>query len=370
MYSPLSSNFSRLIRQSGRRKTVADVYYDGSLVAEDLAVSEGSIRVDLDGQVRRSGNITIADPRLVPTLSDVLSPLGTEIRVRQGIVSPDGSEELIPLGVFRLDVTGWGEQDRVPQIQIYDRSKALQVDLPNPTSRAGWTAQNVILDYLKWFHPSLGAVAPASVFDPTLHDYRLPGGHVFEANSHWDAMVELARNMNGRLYFDVDGQPKCDKIVDLSDSSQAVLDINAGEGGVLVSADRSYSREGVYNGVVVLGAANTDGAVPRGSAFNNDPGSALRFGGPFGRVTTVINDSSLTTSAQCLSRADIELRRYTGLSYSLDFSSVPNPALDVGDIVRFTYPDGSFELHQISSLTIPLGRGSFTGSSIGVFLNG
>lgn len=369
MYSPLSPNFEKRIRESGRRKTVADVYYDGQLVVSDLPVSDGNIRVDLDGQVRRTGSITIADPRLVPTLSDILSPLGTEIRIRQGIIYPNGDEELVPLGVFRLEVTGWGERDQAPQIQLYDRSKALLAELPSPFSRAGWSAQAAIISFLEWFYPLLAPINPIGLFGD-LKDYRLPGGHVFEADNHWDPIVELARNIGGRLYFDVEGSPKCVPIAELDELSDPVFEVNAGAGGVLVSADHTYSREGVFNAVTVVGAAKGEGVIPRGTIYNLDAGSPLRYGGPFGKAGTTINDSSLTTVAQCLARARRELRKYTGLSYSLDFSSVPNPALDAGDIVKFVYPTGAFALHQIASLSIPLGSGDFTGSSKGVFLDG
>lgn len=369
MYSPLSTRFERRIRESGMRKTVVDVYYDGMIVAEDLAVSEGNIRVDLDGQVRRTGSITIADPRLVPTLTKTLSPLGAEIRVRQGLVYANGEEELIPLGVFRLDVTSWSELERVPSIQIYDRSKAIQqAKLANYWGRPGRLAKSVITEILGWFYPSLAPFDPVAVFDTTVADYRLPGGHVFDTSSHWDAIDALAKNMGGSLYFDVEGFPRVGAPKQLSPTAEADLEIDSG--GILVDASHSHSREDVFNSVTVIGAARTNGYLPRGSVYNNNPASPLRWGGPFGKACDVINDSSLTTVAQCLTRANVELAKYTGPSYSLDFSSVPNPALDVGDIVRFTYPDSSTELHQISSLSIPLGAGTFTGTSRGVYLDG
>lgn len=367
---PTSANFNRRVRESGARKTVADIYFDGALVAENLAVSGGSIRVELDGQVRRSGNITIADPRLVPTLSNILSPLGAEMLIRQGVVYPNGTEELVPLGMFRLEVTSWGETDRVPKMQLFDRSKAMYADLPSPHSRSGWSAQAVVVAFIEWLIPSLAPLSPTSIFDSGIADYRIPGGHVFDASNHWDPIVELCQNMGGRLYFDVDGSPRCKTIANLSGLSVPVATVDAGERGVLVTADKSYSREGVYNSVNVRGAASTNGNVPKASAYNLDPGSPLRYGGPFGRTGITIDDSTLTTSTQCLRRAQAELARYTGLSYSLDFSAIPNPALDVGDVVKFVYPDGRSELHELSTLTIPLGVGEFAGSSKGVFLNG
>ncbi len=366
MYPTVTSRFLKKIRESGKRKTVVDVYYDSRLIASDIAVSEGTIRVDLEGQIRRTGSITVADPRLVPTLSTTLSPLGTEVKVRQGIVYPNGEEELVPLGVFRLSETSWSALGRIPTIQLYDRSKMMQdADMGNYYGRPGKLAKDVILEILGWFYPKLG-LTPEAVFDNVVQDYRLPGGHLFEASSHWEAIDELAKNMGGRLYFDVDGFPRVRALQELTVASAPDLTIDAG--GILIDADRTYSAEGIRNSVTVVGAAQTNGAIPRGTVSNVDPASPLRYGGPYGKVTEVINDSSLTTTAQCLARAKVELAKYIGPSYSVDFTSVPNPALDVGDIIKFVFPDGTSEVHQVNTLNVPLGPGTFTGTSKGVYL--
>lgn len=370
MHSPLSSTFDGLVRQSGRRKTVIDVYYDGRMVEENLRVSEGSLRFDLDGQSRGSGSVTVADPRLVPTLTNTLAPHGTEVRVRQGVVHPNETEELIPMGIFRVELAGWGERTPAVTIQLYDRSKALQVDAPYPFSHAGKPTKQVIIEILEFFLPFLAPLDPNAVFDPGLDDYTIPGGQVFDGGSCWDFIDGLAKNLGGQISFDRSGFPRCKKIVDMSEASQPVYTIDAGPNGVLVDATRSYSREGVYNAVTVIGSSSGDGDIPRATAYNLDAGSPVRYGGPFGKVTLPINDSSLTTTAQCLTRASVELKKFSGLSYSLNFSAVPNPALDVGDIIKVVYPDDTAELHQIVSLSIPLGRGEFSGSSTGVFVNG
>lgn len=365
MYA-VTTKFLRRIRESGKRKTVVDVYYDGFLVASDIAVSEGNIRVDLDGQVRRTGSITVADPRLVPTLSSTLSPLGTEVKVRQGIVYPNGEEELVPLGVFRLSETSWSALGKIPTIQLYDRSKMMaDADIGNYYGRPGKLAKDVIIEILSWFYPKLDLV-PEAIFDNVVTDYRLPGGHLFEQNSHWEAIDELAKNMGGRLYFDVDGFPRVRALQELTPVSTPDLVIDAG--GILVNADRTYSAEGLRNSITVVGAAMENGTIPRGTVSNTDPGSPLRYGGPYGKVCEVISDTSLTTNVQCLARAKVELSKYLGPSYSVDFSSVPNPALDVGDIIEFVFPDHSTEVHQVNTLDIPLGAGSFRGTSKGVYL--
>ncbi|OKI54569.1 hypothetical protein A6A27_32090 [Micromonospora sp. CB01531] len=274
----------------------------------------------------------------------------------------------MPLGIFRLEVTDWQETAAIPTAQLYDRSKGLSTTgIRGFVSRSGWMASAVIVEFLNWYYPYLNATY-ASVFEEGVTDYRIPGGHTFGQTSYWDAISELAKNMGGRLYFDVNGSPKVSPVVELTSVVGTVLDLAAGEGGVLVDAGHSYSREGIYNGVTVIGATTPEGGIVEASLYNSDPSSPLRYGGPFGKAVNVIEDTTLTTEAQCYQRARAELARHTGLGYSLDFTAIPNPALDAGDFVRFVYADGRVEVHQIDSLSIPLGPGQFTGSSKGLIL--
>jgi len=79
MYT-VSDRFLQRIRNSGKTRTVVDLYFEGSLVASDIPISEGQIRVSRGSDSRRSGSLTIPDPSLVPAIkSDLLIPYGTEI---------------------------------------------------------------------------------------------------------------------------------------------------------------------------------------------------------------------------------------------------------------------------------------------------
>jgi hypothetical protein len=40
-----------------------------------------------------------------------------------------------------------------------------------------------------------------------------------------------------------------------------------------------------------------------------------------------------------------------------NFSSLPNPALECGDVIRVIHPDGTRELHQVQSFSVPLDIG-------------
>jgi len=370
---PVSDTFLRRIKQSGRRKTVVDVYYDGQQVATGLPVSSGAIRAELDADVRRTGTIAIADPGLVPTFDvTTLSPLGTEVLVKQGLTYPGSAEELVPLGMFRLETTGWNDADgSIPTVQIYDRSKALQVELPTAIGFAGWMAKDALLYILQWIYPTLGLDA-GGVFGPDIPNYRIPGGHSFSGGTHYSAISTLASNLGARFFFDVLGAARVELIPDLSPGAdpQPVVTLGVGEDGVLMDAEHTHSREGVYNSVTVVGAANTNGITVSATARNTYPGSPTRWDGPFGRVPVTIIDDSLVTGSQCAVRANVELRKYTGASYSIDFSAVPNPAIHEGDVAQFDYLNGTSELHEIASLNIPLGAGTYSGTSKVVVLYG
>ena len=63
----------------------------------------------------------------------------------------------------------------------------------------------------------------------------------------------------------------------------------------------------------------------------------------------------LLTDDQALSAASVLLLRQLGLTYSVDFSTVPNAALEPWDPVRIRYSDRyGPEVHVLRTVTIPL----------------
>jgi hypothetical protein len=118
----------------------------------------------------------------------------------------------------------------------------------------------------------------------------------------------------------------------------------------------------VYNAVMARGE-NTEANIAPVSVLvvDNDSGSPTYWSGPFGRRPLFYSSSVLTTTAACTAAATLLLRSATAPNASADISSLPNPALEVGDVLRVVYPDGSKELHQIASFSVPLDvGGTFT----------
>jgi hypothetical protein len=132
-------------------------------------------------------------------------------------------------------------------------------------------------------------------------------------------------------------------------------------GGVLVSAATSSSRARIYNGVVVRGESATSDAAPvSAAAYDLDSTSPTRWGDPaagaFGMVPYFMSLPTITTVAQAQAVARANLARHLGAASSVDLSTVPNPALEAGDVIDII-AGGEARRHVVDSFTVPLSPG-------------
>jgi hypothetical protein len=91
----------------------------------------------------------------------------------------------------------------------------------------------------------------------------------------------------------------------------------------------------------------------RAVALDMNPNSPTFWNGPFGKVPRYFFSTFLTTEAQCASAASKILERSLGLPYNVNFTMVPNPALEPLDAIKITHEDG-YENHVLERLQIPL----------------
>lgn len=370
MVYSVSNAFLEAVRQSGRRKTVVDVYYgkgtSAQLIAANLPVVDGSISVDSKATNRRSGSITIGDPDLFPSMltNSPIEPYGAELVIRTGVVFPDTSEELVPLGRFPIyTISGAEEAGMFPEVRFFDRSKTAEGSgYLSPRDYSGKNCLERIAYLINYVFESVTINTAADVMD-----VRLPGGSSFSEN-HWARIEKLAETMGAEVFFDVTGQLqiRVPPTIDASTpTSAAVYAIDGGAAGVMTRAARTVTREDTYNRIGVYGAPpNGNSQQPYGEATDTNAASPTYFYGPFGKMTQSYQYPTLTKSSQCVNVARMLLARHIGLARSVDFGLLNNPALDVGDIILLKYPsDGVQELHIIDSLTIPLAGGEMTGKT-------
>jgi uncharacterized protein DUF5047 len=375
MAFPVSGLFLDALRGGQYQNVVtADLYYSGNFIAT-LPVTAGSISIDRTAHVRRSCSVTIGSPSFIPLFAgSSLSPYGSEIRIFMGIQYPAGNVELVPMGIFEIYSIAWTDGDgSIPTVTGYDYGKRIDdAVFAHSVDRSGRDAFSILEQMID------NIVFADVIIDDTLENYTLPGGSVFDDN-RWDCIQKVLDPMGAEAFFDVQGnfivQP-VPSVTSATTDDDISWTVDCGPTGVLVSANRTVTREGCYNFVTAMGSSTTDtGAPPVGYAADTDPTSPTYWGPassvpdgpfiftPFGFVTLRYQNDAMTTSAQCTAAAKAQLAQVLGVQRSLDFTSAPNPTLDGGDIIKVVYQDGSSEYHLLDTISVDLNAGSFSANT-------
>ena len=330
---------------------------DGS--AERLDHEGGSVTVDQSSQCRRTCGVSATDLSLIPRtpLGEMLTN-GARLRISRGVRYSDGSQELVPLGVFRIDEID-GDVDVGP-VSVSGKSLECVVSDDKFTApyRATGTAVSAISALVLRSLPDAAVVS--TVVDAAI------GPRTWDVGDDpWAAAQEIAAVLGAQVYCDADGQFMIRELPDIT-TATPVWTIASGEGGVYVAAARGTSAEGVCNGVHARGESSETGTAPVSAlVVDSDPTSATFWDGPFGRRPMFYSSSTLTTTGACTQAATVLLRSARAPNARADLSSLPNPALAPGDVLRVVYPDGTRELHQVASFTVPLSAGgAFTVQTI------
>lgn len=355
---PVSDRFLARLAESHQVATrVQLLLTDGRVV--DLDHTGGSVTVDRSQAIRRTCTVTVPDPALIPrTPTDQLATYGARLHISRGVEYADGTTELVPLGVFRLDSVDGDVSDGPVTLQGKDLSAIVADDkFVEPYSATG-TVVGAITALIQRSIPD--AVVISSIVDTPI------GRRTFDVEADpWAGCQEIAAAAGAEVYPNADGVFVITTLPDLL-TTDPVWAVEAGESGVYVSASRAMTSDGVYNGVLARGESTADNVPPVSYlAVDADPGSPTYWGGPYGRRPTFYSSSTLTTTQACAQAATLKLAQAKAPNASGDISSLPNPALEPGDVIRVTHPDGTRELHQIAAFTVPLDEsGNFPISTI------
>lgn len=318
-------------------------------VLADLPISGGSVSYDSGSEVRRSAEITVSDPTLWPVdpLS-ALSPVGSEIGVEYGVVTPSGTYwvPLIRGPVQSVKRTRPAESGGV-MISVADRSKTVAEDRFEAPAQtvAGATYAAEITRLIRETIPGvpvldlIGSTAIAPVLD-------------IEKERWKDGVQALAEALGAEVYADRTGGFVIAPVSGFASSPVWVAD--AGTAGVLVSIDEELSRERVYNAVVASGE-RTDGTPPvYAKVVDDDPASPTFYGGVFGRRPYFLTSQLLTSVAQCEVAAAGKLDGVRGLHAKVSLTQITNPVLEPGVVITVLPPGGVPQVHLIDSVDFPL----------------
>lgn len=362
----VSAAFSRTVTGSHKmvaRATVCSVFQTGTTqpFGTVIPILGGDVKLDGTANIRSTLDLTTAGAKQWPHFAaDLLAPYGNEIYVERGVAYSDEQVEYVGLGYFRIQSPA---QDLPPDgpIRLEGRDRMagiIDARLLAPRQFQPGTLLSAIFSTL------VGEVYPGALI--TFDDGS--GGNVLTRSmicteDRFGFLDDIVKSLGKIWYWDQAGALRLKAV---PNPGAPVLEVMSGAGGVLATMNRKLTRDQVYNAVVASGEA-TDPAVPpvRGVAVDNNPLSPTYYAGRFGPVPRFYSSSFLSTTAQAQAAASAMLQRSLGLPYSVDFTAVPNPALEPWDPVRLRpRDDQAAETHVIESLTIPLVQsGAFTATT-------
>lgn len=362
MYPSPSERFSRALLEPHVPVSVVELHRtDGTVQVLDH--TGGSVSVDRGNAIRRTCSVTVPDTSLIPTNpQDATAIYGSRLRILRGILHAEGDTELVPLGMFRVDDVD-GDPDEGPvTIQGKDLAAIVaddkfQAPYSTRTDTAAVTSITAIIQ----------RSLPDAVIDATAAADATLGVRTWDAQADpWAAVQEIATAIGAECYVDADGQFVIAELPDIVEADIA-WQVDAGEGGALISANRGFSREGMFNVVVASGENTESNTAPvSATVADDDPSSPTYYLGPFGRVPTFYSSATLTSSGQCIAAATKILRASVKPNATADITALPNPLLEPGDVIRVRYGNGDKELHQVHSFSVGLELGGdFTLATIG-----
>ena len=366
---------------------------DGSVT--NVPITGGSVKIDrMSTDARRTLSFTTNEESLVPLQpKDPLNIYGNHIYVYRGVIwnrnniSPELwttgvplsekflrptnlAYELLPLGIFRINTVNISEQQ--------DGTVELSVEASDISSNIAknhwlgtttvWKVQYVppvvvsqvsaillsvqkfvatnyqaalkLLINDRWPEASpvqkpqfdFSGVQDKALIKPVVLGSTNPTS--MSSTSPWVDIMGIAASMGCELYVDTEGKFKLVTLRDPNDIS-SVWSLLDGEGGLLISADRKISDEKAVNYVWASGESSLLQLPLRSIAIDQDPQSPTYYKGPFG-VSSAMEPGrkGVTTQAQADLAAKTYLNWFHGGDESTTIKAVPNPALDVADVVK------------------------------------
>jgi PKD repeat protein len=332
------------------------------------SLTGGTIRESLDDEITRTLTCEVAADYWTSTeavLAD-LSPYKTLLRVERGIYTPLGTV-YFPLGVFRVyDVSV--TNGRHAQVTAYSQEADIRdyrFITPPGVTASSMTFESLLAPNGLIFG-DMGIRAPTVQWIGTNMNSNQGRTKVLptrttltEGRNRLELIKRIADSLNADFYFNrlnqlvMKDKPEFSHPKKLRINAQRG-DLEPDEPAVLVQFNKRYTRNNVYNAVVVIGTDTAGKNTYRGIAYDNNPVSKTRWDGPFGRKPRFYSSQFFKSNAQCLAYAERLLLESNQLKSSIDFTFVPNPLVDLGDVIELQYPDASVETHIVRSLDMGL----------------
>lgn len=353
---PTTDRFLPEIRKSHTVVSYVDVI---SPVQETfrLPAIGGAVQVDGTADVRRRCTVSCIDTdgTFTPTgVSSVLTPYGTEIRPYRGVKYGDGTEEVVPLGVFRLSKVN--VKDTVGGSPTIDMEAS---DYSRTVSRDRFTVPYTIetgTNLIDAIQAIIERTFPNPDYDILSTTLTTTAPKLFDAGDDpWGACQTLAASMGCDVFFNTVGGVTIAPPVDIDALPTPDFTYIEGDNCTMLDLERVFSDEPGFNGVIVVGESPGDELPPvRGEAWDDEPSSATYRLGPYGEVPMFVTDQNVKTTEEAEAMAEALLRKQLGFSSQVSISAIVNPALDAGDVLEVQRQRSHVEgLFALDAFNIP-----------------
>ena len=355
---PVSEDFLASVRKSHISKIKVEIYdlANGTIISTASPVA-GEVTIDSRRSIRRQCSLEFidSDATLIPNnnLSAILLPYNREVRIYRGVVFADGTEELVPLGVFiitRVDVT---DTPQGIKITVAGSDRSLRVARAKFTSHDfyisdGVAKETAIKNILVDRYPAVKTQFPA-----TNQTVKLTYPTLDQSSDPWRESLKIAESAGMDLYFDEVGVARMRLIPD-PDVGNPLVTYEDNAESVITQLSRNLSSDETYNYVVFTGEGTNLSIGVLGTAFDNNP-SSPSYIYTYGIVPLFISSPNILTTAEATTAAIAELRKVVGASEKITWDAIVNPAHDVFDLVKIVRsPSGIDAVLMLDSITIPL----------------
>lgn len=331
----------------------AELFFGGAKVADiNLSSQAGAVSGDRASITRRTFSATI-DPRLIPkSVSDRLTPYGSQLKVWRGIRYSDATTEEYPIFFGRINTMDFSRDEfTVNCSDLASQVADTRFEVPRVATR-GISVTTQMRDLI------LEAVPGATI---TI-DSRLPATTI-ATPAVWDrerteALDNLGYSIGAEWYAMPDQTWAITPLPAAVPAAPAIWIIDSGDIGVAVSRTTNLDRAAVYNAVVVNGEP-PDGVPPAyGVARDNNVNSPTVWSGPFGKIPFFFSSQFVTTNAQAVTTAQALLGQLIAGTRSVSADCVVNPKLRLGDVVLVSTEQTGFDgLFYVQSFTMPIDPG-------------
>ena len=320
-----------------------------------VAITDGSVSVDMNRSERRNLDITMSDDNDAIGYGPGAFWYDKILKPYRGIKLSNGDTWVSPLGEFWADSISRPHFPSTIQASCRDASKKLIQDkFAAGTSFAAGSNVGTVIQ-------TIAIAGGISKFSFTATASVLPKAASYAiGDERWAAMTDLAASIGFEMFFSAFGLLVFRPYVDPFTAGVSYT-FRTGVTGNLIDFTRSTSDTYLFNNVVVY---DSDSLV-FGRATNVDPTSPTRVAA-IGRRIKKLESSFLANNAAAASVATSYLR-VSGLEqFDMNLDSLVVPWLEAGDAVELLLPDaapGDPTRFLLTNFTIPLGLGSMSGTA-------